>query len=173
MPLLGTPSLPHNDPKPDRAGLCIDRTRRHDHSDLQYFMMTEPIRILIADDHARVRTQLRTRLSREPGFVVSCEADSSMATIDCALELAPDIVLIDPIMQDGYGLQAIQRLRTQLPETAIVVLTAFTDTAMQMALRAMGVVRILSKDLDLTELITILKSAGVKDGSSPGIRPAE
>jgi DNA-binding NarL/FixJ family response regulator len=136
-------------------------------------MMTEPIRILIADDHAHVRTQLRTRLGREPGLVVSSEADSSMAAIDCALELEPDIILIDPIMQDGYGLQAIQRLRVQLPETAIVVLTAFTDTAMRMALRTMGVARILSKDLDLTELIAILKSAGVKHESNSMIRPAD
>lgn len=96
-----------------------------------------------------------------------------MKAIDCALALRPDIVLIDPIMQDGYGLQAIQRLITELPETAVVVLTAFTDTAMQMALRQMGVAKILTKDLDVPQLIAILQSVGAKNGTDPSIRQAD
>ena len=135
-------------------------------------MKIAPIRILIADDHSRVRQQLRVRLGREPGFVVTAEAESSVEAIDCALAVRPDIVLIDPIMQDGYGLQAIQRLISELPGTAIVVLTAFTDTAMQMALREMGVARILTKDLDVPLLIAILKSVGAKDGTDLSVRPA-
>ena len=130
------------------------------------------IRILIADDHPRVRQQLRVRLGREPGFVVTSEAESSMEAIDCALALRPDIVLIDPIMQDGYGLQAVRRLVSELPGTAVVVLTAFTDTAMQMALREMGVARILTKDLDVPQLIAVLKSVAAKDGTDPDMRQA-
>jgi DNA-binding NarL/FixJ family response regulator len=135
--------------------------------------MTDPIRILIADDHAHVRAQLRTRLSREPGFVVASEAANSMAAIDSALTLRPDIILIDPIMQDGYGLQAIARITSQQPETAVVVLTAFTDTAMQMTLRTLGVAQILAKDLDLARLIAILKSVGTKGKRVPGSQPAD
>ena len=127
------------------------------------------IRILIADDHPQVRRKLRVRLDREPGFVVASEARSSMETIDCALALHPDIVLIDPIMQDGYGLQAIQRLISELPGTAVVVLTAFTDTAMQMMLRKMGVSRILTKDLDVTELMVVLKAVAAHDRTVPGL----
>jgi two-component system, NarL family, nitrate/nitrite response regulator NarL len=134
--------------------------------------MTEPIRILLADDHPRVRHQLHVRLGREPGFVVASEAESSMEAVNCALALRPDIVLIDPIMQDGYGLQAIQRLVSELPGTAVVVLTAFTDTAMQMALREMGVARILTKDLDVPQLIAVLKSVAAKERTDPRIRQA-
>jgi DNA-binding NarL/FixJ family response regulator len=136
------------------------------------FLMIAPIRILIADDHPRVRQQLRVRLGREPGFVVTSEAESSMEAIDSALALHPDIVLIDPIMQDGYGLQAIQRLISELPGMVVVVLTAFTDTAMQMALHKMGVSHILTKDLDVPQLIAVLKSFGAKDGTDPGMRQA-
>ena len=92
-----------------------------------------------------------------------------MEAIDCALALRPDIVLIDPIMQDGYGLQAVERLVSELPGAAIVVLTAFTDTALQMALREMGVTRILTKDLDVPGLISVLKAVAAEHRSGPAV----
>lgn len=120
--------------------------------------MKDKIRILLADGHGTVRKQLRTRLSHEPEFEIVCEADNSADLIECAPLNNPDILLVDPIMRDGFGLQAVQRLALQLPGTAIVVLTAFTDTATDMVLRKMGVRHILTKDLDVQRLIDLLKS---------------
>jgi DNA-binding NarL/FixJ family response regulator len=125
--------------------------------------MGDKIRILLADDHGTVRTHLHTRLSREPDLDVVCEAGNSMDAIEGALTSRPHVVLIDPIMRDGFGLQAIQRLRSQLPDTKIIVLTAFTDTAMHMALRKMGVAHIMTKNLDVQGLVDLLKT--VNNGS--------
>jgi DNA-binding NarL/FixJ family response regulator len=120
--------------------------------------MKDKISILLADSHGTVRKQLRTRLSHEPEFDIVCEADNSADLIECGQLNSPDILLVDPIMRDGFGLQAVQRLATQLPGTVIVILTAFTDTATDMALRKMGVRHILTKDLDVQRLVDLLKS---------------
>ena len=134
--------------------------------------MPDKIRIMVADDHPAVRSQLVSRLSREPEFEIVCEAASSVAAIECGLKTRPQIVLIDPIMRDGYGLQAIQRLTGDMPGCAIIVLTAFTDTAMNMALNRLGVARILAKDLDLQQLILSLRTIGQALAAGEGKSPA-
>src|SRR5436305_12263198 len=91
--------------------------------------MKDKIRILLADSHTAVRKQLRTRLSHELEFEIVCEVDNSADLIECGRLNSPDILLVDPIMHDGFGLQSVQRLASQLPGTVIVILTAFTDTA--------------------------------------------
>ena len=127
--------------------------------------MSEKLRILLVDDHGAVRSQLHARLNHVPELEIVCEANSSADAIDCAMFNQPDVMLIDPIMRDGFGLQAVQRLATELPHMVIVILTAFTDTATDMALRKMGVHHILTKDLDLQRLIELLKSLKRQNGS--------
>ena len=85
--------------------------------------------ILLADEHVQVRTQVLARLSREDAFCIVALANDSASAVRGANETHPRIVLIDPMMTDGMGLDAIRRLRSDLPDTVIVVLTAFTDTA--------------------------------------------
>lgn len=116
--------------------------------------------ILLADDHRNVRTQMRRRLDHEPDFQVVAEALSSSEIVERARALKPQIVLIDPMMSDGLGLETIARLAAHVPETAVVVLTAFVDTAMRMELRKIGVREIVNKGIASTELIQILRDIG-------------
>lgn len=119
----------------------------------------ERIPIVIADDHLQVRTQILARLSREADFAVVGLADNSAATVACANATHPRILLIDPMMGDGMGLDAIRQVRHNVPETAIVVLTAFTDTAQKIELEKLGVRSILNKGIESYRLVEELHHA--------------
>lgn len=120
----------------------------------------ERIPILIADEHVQVRTQVLARLARETDFNIVALADDSTSAIRIANETHPRIVLIDPMMTDGMGLEAIRRLRQELPDTVIVVLTAFTDTAQKIELDKLGVRFILNKGIESYKLVQALQQAG-------------
>jgi DNA-binding NarL/FixJ family response regulator len=119
----------------------------------------ERISIVIADDHLQVRTQILARLNREADFAIVGLADNSAATVACATATRPHIVLIDPMMGDGMGLDAIRQLRAQVPETTIVVLAAFTDTAQKIELGKLGVRFILNKGIESYQLVEQLHQA--------------
>jgi DNA-binding NarL/FixJ family response regulator len=76
-------------------------------------------------------------------------------------EKKPDLLLIDPIMRDGLGLAALRQICLQLPETTVVVLTAFIDTMLSVQLREIGVSYVLTKGVSTSRLLSILRSAGV------------
>ncbi len=118
----------------------------------------DSIRLLLADDHASVRSQIRARLSHEPRIEIVGEAENSAQTIECALALRPDVVLIDPMMRDGLGLEATRQIAARLPHTAVVVLTAFVDTSQQIELRKAGVRHILNKGIESARLLDILRA---------------
>ncbi|MDL1896622.1 response regulator transcription factor [Anaerolineae bacterium CFX7] len=113
----------------------------------------ERIPIVIADDHLQVRTQIMARLSRETDFAIVGLADNSAATVACASATHPRIVLIDPMMGDGMGLDAIRQVRSNVPDAAIIVLTAFTDTAQKIELEKLGVRSILNKGIESHRLV--------------------
>ncbi len=126
----------------------------------------ERIPILIADEHLQVRTQILARLNREQDFNIVGLADTSASAVRTASETHPSIVLIDPMMSDGLGLDAIRRLRTDMPEVSIVVLTAFTDTAQKIELAKLGVRFILNKGIESYKLIEMLHlAADSKNGT--------
>lgn len=122
----------------------------------------EPIAILIADDHRKLRDLIHERLEREPDLEIVAVAEDSMQAVESALEKHPRIVLIDPMMLDGLGLDAVRQIHTHLPETTIIVLTAFADTAQKMEWRRAGVTHILDKGIASMNLIEILRQAGNK-----------
>ncbi len=119
----------------------------------------ERIPILIADCHLNVRAQILARLEREPAFAIVGVTETSRDTIARAEAVHPSIILIDPAMRDGNGLDAIRAIRTASPEATVVVLSAFTDTAQKIELEKMGVRSILNKGIESYRLIDTLRSA--------------
>lgn len=127
----------------------------------------ERIPILIADEHLQVRTRVLERLEREADFYIVGVASDSSSAVQTASETHPRIILIDPMMRDGLGLDAIRRLRLENPEAAIVVLSAFTDTAQKIELEKLGVRFILNKGIESYKLVETLQHAAVwKNGSA-------
>ena len=82
-----------------------------------------PIRVLVVDDHALFRRGIVSLLSAEAGFEVVGEAANGREAIEKARDLMPDIVLMDLSMPEVDGLQATQRIKTELPHVRIVILT--------------------------------------------------
>ncbi|MEP7198619.1 MAG: response regulator transcription factor [Chloroflexota bacterium] len=119
-----------------------------------------PIRIVLADGHANVRALLRARLSREPDFEIVGEATHSAQAMRLARDAQPHVVVMDPIMRDGHGLAALYDIVKQSPQTAVVVLSAFSDTALRLELRRIGVRCILDKDIEPERLVTTIRALG-------------
>jgi len=115
--------------------------------------MSEPcIRVLVADDHAIVRTGIRHVLEGESGFEVVGEASNGAETIALALELAPDVVVLDVSMPGVSGLQAAAELRRRCPETRILILTMHDNTEYVLESLRAGVHGYLLKDSAAAEL---------------------
>jgi DNA-binding NarL/FixJ family response regulator len=89
--------------------------------------MTNPIRVLIVDDHDLVRAGLVGVLSVEQGFQVVAEAADGRQAIELALRHRPDVVLMDLEMPGLGGVAATSEILRALPETGVVVLTMYDD----------------------------------------------
>jgi DNA-binding NarL/FixJ family response regulator len=117
------------------------------------------IRIVIADDHAVVRQGLRMFLSEDPEFDVVGEAADGESAVQQALDLKPDVVLMDLMMPVLDGIGAITRLRAELPDAEIIALTSvLTDDAVIGAVKA-GAIGYLLKEAQPEELRTAIKAA--------------
>jgi DNA-binding NarL/FixJ family response regulator len=119
--------------------------------------MSEPISILIADDHTMFRQGLREILERKGGFSVVAEVSDGAAAVAEARERRPNIALLDISMPGMTGIEAARQIGQVSPETRSVVLTMHRDerTVLE-ALRA-GANAYLLKDADASELIEAIR----------------
>ena len=84
-------------------------------------------RILLADDHELMREGLRTLLAAQPDVEIVGEAEDGVTAVRRALELRPDIVIMDVGMPQMNGIEATRRLATELPGTKIIALSMHSD----------------------------------------------
>jgi two-component system, NarL family, response regulator NreC len=120
-----------------------------------------PTRIVLADDHAVIRSGLRLLLDAEPDFEVIAEAGDADAAARYVLGHKPDVLLLDLNMPGRPSLDAIPDIRAASPATEIVVLTMENDPGFaRRALRA-GVRGYVLKEAADTELVQAVRSAAV------------
>src|SRR5512141_3489972 len=87
----------------------------------------EPTRILIADDHTLLRDGLRALLASIPDVEVLGEAATGKDALRLAIELQPDVILMDIQMPDLNGIEATRQILRTSPHIGIIVLTMFQD----------------------------------------------
>lgn len=85
--------------------------------------MTHLRSILIVDDHPLFREGVKSLIERAPGFTVAAEAGTAEEAARAALEFRPDLILLDLGLPDSNGLELLGELRSQLPDTAVIVLS--------------------------------------------------
>lgn len=86
------------------------------------------LRIFLADDHMVVREGLKTLINAQPDMEVVGEAENGREAVRCAVELLPDVVVMDISMPEMNGIEATERLRKDCPQIKIVALTIYEDT---------------------------------------------
>ena len=112
----------------------------------------EPIRVLIADDHALVRAGIRALVEKIKGVVVVGEAGKGSEALELVEELEPDLMLLDVTMPDGGGFEVLAHVTKQFPGIRVIVLTV--HDAGEYAIRALreGAAGFLPKSAASTEL---------------------
>jgi DNA-binding NarL/FixJ family response regulator len=117
-----------------------------------------PIRVLVADDHTIVRTGIRHVLEGEPGFDVVGEASNGAEAFELAMELHPDVVVLDISMPGESGLQIAARLGTVLSPPRVLILSMHDNAEYVLESVRAGAHGYLLKDTAATELRSAIRA---------------
>ncbi|MDK1019382.1 MAG: response regulator transcription factor [Actinomycetota bacterium] len=120
------------------------------------------IRVLLADDHSVLRAGLVALLHAESDVEVVGEAGDGFECIDKAMELRPDVILMDVNMPRCSGLEALARIHADLPETRVLMLTMHDDVGYLRHVLASGGAGYVLKSAASEDLLTALRT--VHDG---------
>jgi two-component system response regulator NreC len=121
------------------------------------------LRILIADDHPIVRKHVRRILEEQPSFSVCGEAYDGVEAIEEAQRLKPDVVVLNVSMPILNGLDAGRKIKTVLPETAIVILSSHADRHFIEEAKKIGARAYVAKSKAAEALVTAIEGA-ITDG---------
>jgi NarL family two-component system response regulator LiaR len=124
----------------------------------------KPITILLAEDHVVVRESIRQSLERNPKFKVVGEANDGAQTVIMALDLKPDVIIMDISMPKINGIEATRRIKASLPSVAILALTAYDYEQYIFPLLSAGAAGYLLKDITSFELCNAIEK--VHNGES-------
>jgi two-component system, NarL family, response regulator LiaR len=116
-----------------------------------------PIRVMIVDDHAVVRSGLTAFLQAYDDLELAGYARTGEEAVQLCAEIRPDIILMDLIMPGMDGAAATQAIRKNCPRTQVIILTSFKEEGLvQKALRA-GAIGYLLKDVQADELAEAIR----------------
>jgi NarL family two-component system response regulator LiaR len=121
-------------------------------------MVKDSIRILVVDDHELVRKGLCSLLGAMRDLEVIGEGADGVEAVQYARELQPDVILLDLLMPNKGGVDAIQEIKQENPAARILVLTSFTDDDLVYAAVKAGALGYLLKDASPTELIDAIQA---------------
>jgi DNA-binding NarL/FixJ family response regulator len=122
------------------------------------------IRIVLADDHKIVRDGLRSLLDSQDGMSVIAEADNGRAIVDLAMELRPDVVVMDVGMPDLNGMEATRQIVGQDPNIRVIALSMHSDKRFVEGMISAGATGYVLKDSAFETLATAIRTV-VKEGA--------
>ncbi len=121
--------------------------------------MSKALRILLADDHVTVRHGLKLLIDSQQDMKVVLEVSDGEAAVRGALELKPDVIVMDISMPGMNGLDATKKLKQQQPDAAIITLTRHSDDAYLQELLRAGVLGYVLKQSAPVELLQAIRTA--------------
>lgn len=121
--------------------------------------MGQPIKIILADDHTIVRQGLARLLEDQPGMKIVGEAVNGSKAVEKALELEPDVIVMDIAMPVMNGIEAAKRIRKQLPDIKILILSMYSHEHYIHELLEAGVSGYLLKDSSGPDIIKAIHAA--------------
>jgi DNA-binding NarL/FixJ family response regulator len=116
-----------------------------------------PVRVLVADDADGVRELVMLLLDMESDFTVVGQARDGIEAVDRAVDLQPDLVVLDLSMPRLDGIAATPRIRRASPGTRIALFTGMAEPSVEAEARRAGVDAVLAKELGATTLVDRLR----------------
>ncbi|HSM72675.1 MAG TPA: response regulator transcription factor, partial [Anaerolineales bacterium] len=120
---------------------------------------SEPIRLLIVDDHTMVRRGLATILKVFDDLQLVGEAESGEAAIQLCAEVLPDVILMDMSLPGMDGAMATRTIRKKFPQIQVIVLTSFKDGKLIKEALEAGAIGYLLKDVSADDLVWAIRAA--------------
>jgi two-component system, NarL family, response regulator NreC len=117
------------------------------------------VRVLVVDDHPAFRKALTSALRLIGDIEVAGEAGGGVAACEEAVNLEPDVVLMDLSMPDLSGIDAMRKIHESKPDLPVVILTAHADEGVERDARDAGASGFLAKGTALQDLVIVLHEA--------------
>ncbi len=124
-------------------------------------MMTteQPIRVIIVDDHAVVRSGLATFLLAFDDLELVGEASNGEEALNLCQQAKPDVVLMDLMMPKMDGAAATKAIRSRYPHIQVIALTSFRENELMVSVLEAGAIGYLLKDVSIDELASAIRAA--------------
>ncbi|HMA86620.1 MAG TPA: response regulator transcription factor [Desulfosalsimonadaceae bacterium] len=116
------------------------------------------IKILLADDHKITRDGLRALLEQQANMNVVGEAENGREAVRLAMDLAPDVVVMDISMPELNGIEATRQIRGVLPDTKVIALSMYADRRYVVGMLKAGVSGYLLKNCAFDELVSAIEA---------------
>ena len=120
---------------------------------------SQPIRVMLVDDHTMVRRGLATFLMVFDDFKLVGEAENGVNAIQLCAEVLPDVILMDMIMPEMDGASATRAIRKQFPQVQVIALTSYKEGELIKNALEAGAIGYLLKDVSADELAQAIRSA--------------
>jgi len=121
--------------------------------------MSDPIRVLVADDHAVLREGLRSFLELQEGIEIVGDAADGAEAVELAERLRPTVVLMDLVMPKLDGVEAMRALNERVPGTRVIILTSYIDDDRLLPAIRAGAAGYLLKNAEPQELARAIRTA--------------
>jgi NarL family two-component system response regulator LiaR len=120
---------------------------------------SQPIRVMLVDDHAMVRRGLATFLKAFDDLQLAGEAENGEVALRLCTEVLPDVILMDMVMPDMDGAAATRLIRQQFPQVQVIALTSFKEGDLVKNILEAGAIGYLLKDVSAEELAQAIRAA--------------
>lgn len=120
---------------------------------------SQPIRVMLVDDHTMVRLGLATFLKVFDDLLLTGEADSGEAAIQLCAEARPDVILMDMVLPAMDGATTTRLIRQQYPHVQVIALTSFKEGKLIQNALESGAIGYLLKDVSADELAKAIRAA--------------